>query len=304
LTRLAGFAMYLRQTQQRIGFIVDDGSGLGSTQHAGPDFFWDKFVLLSEVTHPQRWVTAIMFVVILAGGLSLIWTWRRQNHKQDLLAPLWLGWLANMIWFVGLAKTGWPRHLWFGLVLAMLLLCVITVASIRRGLDKARTHGATMSSAWVPLAAGVVLSGLVGWGFAVQPYVWGLTLPDEIVSYWQARQINHKYGASLPWMIIPRAAQGEIVAYLDQLPPEANIYYPAHHKAAEISAQVGRVLYPLDRRPLMEPHASDVALISPTLIGPWQEAGRRAALLEQVRAGCPAPIIANDYYLICPFPSQ
>lgn len=302
LTRLAGFAMYLRQTQQRIGFIVDDGSGLGSAQYVGPEFFWDKFFLLSEVTHPQRWVTAIMFVVILVGGLGFIWHWRRQTQKQDLLALMWLGWLANMAWFVGLAKTGWPRHLWFGLVLAVLLLCVITVASIRLGLEKARTDGALVSLARSPLAAGVLLLGLIGWGFAVQPYVWGLTLPDEIVPYWQAKQINNKYGASLPWMIIPRAAQGEIVAYLDQLPPEANIYYPAHHKAAEIAAQVGRVLYPLDRRPFMEPHARDVALISPTLISPWQEAGRRAALLEQVRAACPQPILANDYYMICPFP--
>jgi hypothetical protein len=304
LTRLTGFAMYVRQAQQRIGFIVDDGSGLGSPQHAGPEFVWDKFFLLTEVTHPQRWVTAIMLIVILVGGVGFIWHWRGQVQKQDLLAPMWLGWLANMVWFVGIAKTGWPRHLWFGLVLAVLLLCVITVASIRLGLERVRTSGAAVSAAGLPLAAGIVLLGLIGWGFAVQPYVLGLTLPDEIVPYWQARQINNKYGASLPWMIIPRAAQGEIVAYLDRLPPEANIYYPAHHKAAEISAQVGRVLYPLDRRPFMEPHADDVALISPTLIGPWQEAGRRAALLEQVWAACPQPIMANDYYMICPFPPQ
>jgi hypothetical protein len=145
---------------------------------------------------------------------------------------------------------------------------------------------------------------LIGWGFASQPHVGGFFIPDEIVPYWREKQLANKYGASLPWLITPRAAQAEAVAFLQRLPPEAHIYYPAQHKAAEISAQVGRVLYPLPRRKWMTPHPQDVALVSPTLIAPWLAPARREALLELVRQDCPQPLLQNDYYMICPLPPE
>ena len=63
---------------------------------------------------------------------------------------------------------------------------------------------------------------------------------------------------------------------------------------------MGRVLYPLDRRQFIEPHPQDVALISPSLIAPWMDPVRREALLALVYADCPEPLMANDYYMICP----
>jgi hypothetical protein len=312
LTRLTNFELYLRHVEQRIKFVLDDGSGVGLQIYSGPEFFWDKFFLLSEVTHPERWVIALVFIAILVGGATLLWLWHSQAYKQNLLALIWLGWLVNTIWFVTLAKTGWPRHFWFGLVLAALLLSVILVellvGGIRRYYSQAeeqkfgpsprRLIGST------PLIGGLLLFAVVAWGFASQPHVWGFFVPDEIVPYWREKQLNNKYGASLPWIIIPRAAQAEVVAYLRQLPPEANIYYPARHKTAEISVQVGKVLYPLNRRKFMKPYSQDVGLIGPSLIAPWLEPVRREALLNLVREECPQPVLSNDYYMICPFPVE
>ncbi len=122
--------------------------------------------------------------------------------------------------------------------------------------------------------------------------------------YWQEKQINEKYSASLPWIIIPRSVQTKIIAYIAQLPPEANVYYPAQHKVAEISALTGRVFYPLDRRQLMQPHSEDVAIIGPSLIAPWMDPIRRETLRDMVQKECPQPTIANDYYMICPFPAE
>ncbi len=306
LTRLAGFEMYLRQAEQRLKFILDDGSGVGLRIHSGSEFFWDKFFVLDQVAHPQRWVTAIIFTAIFAGGIVLLRFWRSQPKKQNLLAPLWVGWLVNTAWFVGLAKTGWPRHFWFGLVLAIMLLCIVVVALLMG--DKGDTKYESRIDSGLPaqgsLGVGIGLLVLIGWGFASQPHVRGFFVPDEIVPYWQQQQIDSKYGANLPWIIIPRASQGEAVAYLRQLPFEANIFYPAQHKAAEISVQVGRVLYPLSRRKFMKAHSQDVALISPTLIAPWMDPVRREALLNLVQEDCPEPILSNDYYMICPLPAE
>lgn len=306
LTRLTDFDSYLLHTQQRVKFILDDGSGVGLQIHSGPEFFRDKFFLLSEVAHPQRWVTAIIFGAILLGSVALLWLWRRHAYRQNLLAPMWLGWLANTAWFVGLAKTGWPRHFWFGLVLAVMLLCVITISLLKGGRlgDWSRFAVLRPSSFvidYLPPVVGVVLLVLIGWGFASQPHVWGVFLPGEIVPYWQQKQLNNKYDASLPWIIIPRQAQAEIVEYIKQLPPEARVFYPGQHKAAEIPPQTGRVHYPLPRRSYLEPQSADVVLIGTSLISPWKEPVQRRDLIQLVEQQCPRPAVKNDYYMICSF---
>jgi hypothetical protein len=294
LTWLAGFDLYLKNAMQRVSFILDDGSGVGLQIHAGPEFWADKFFLLSEVAHPERWVTALIFGAMLLGGPVLLWLWRGQSYRQTLLASLWWGWLVNTAWFVSLAKTGWPRHFWFGLVLAALLLAVLPVALLRQGRGP------------LPSLLGVALLGLMGWGFARQPHVGGFFLPDEIVPYWQEKQIQNKYHASLPWIIIPRADQAAVVAYIRQMPPDAHVYYPGGHKSAELPAQTGRIHYPFSRRnyPGTVPHPDDVVLISPSLISPWLEPGRRRDLLDLVERECPRPALKNDFYRICPVEAQ
>ena len=314
LTSLTNFELYLRQAQQRLQFILDDGSGLGLRIHSGSEFFWDKFFLLSEVAHPQRWVTALIFGAILGGGLLLAWPRRACPSRQNLLVPIWLGWLANTLWFVAVAKTGWPRHFWFGLVLAMLLLSAITAALIQLGLNRptareAEREGSPQLKSRLPasylvarssLITGIMLLVLIGWGFISQPHIWGFFLPDEIVPYWQQKQVAHKYDAGLPWIIIPRAAQAEVVDYIKQLPPEAQVYYPGAHKSAEIPPQTGRIHYPLNRRKYVTPHPADIALIGPSLISPWKDPIQRQDLLDLVEQECPNPLLKNDFYMICP----
>jgi hypothetical protein len=219
------------------------------------------------------------------------------------MMPIWFGWLAHIAWFVIIAKTGWPRHVWFALILTTMLLSAVAVMLLRGSTKSKGTaqQGSGIQSALPKLAGGVLLL-LIGWGFISQPYVGRVFLPDEIILYWQDKQINSKYGASLPWIIIPRAAQAETVAYLQQLPPQAKIYYPAQHKAAEISVLSGRVVYPLNRRQYVKADPQDVVVVSPTLIAPWMDPARRAALLSLVQKDCPRPILANDYYMICPLP--
>jgi hypothetical protein len=308
LSWLTNFELYLLNTDQRLKFLLDDGSGVGLRIHSGPEFFWDKFFLLAEVAHPQRWVTATIFVAILLGGVALLWLWRNQRQKQNLLALMWLGWLVNTIWFVSLAKTGWPRHFWFGLVLAAMLLCIISITFIRYGFEALKRSReekgeSKMNSGLLrilPTVAGGLLLLLIGWGFVRQPHVWGFFLPDEIVPYWQEKQINNKYHASLPWVIIPRAAQAEAVNYIKQMPPEARVYYPAGHKSSEIPPQTGRMHYPLARRNHVTPHPADIVLIGPSIISPWQDPVKRQDLLRLVEQECPNPALKNDFYIICP----
>ncbi|MDM8531494.1 hypothetical protein QUF63_10005 [Anaerolineales bacterium HSG25] len=311
LTSLTSFELYQQNFWQRVKFVLDDGSGVGLQIHAGPEFMWDKFYLLAEVAHPDRWATMFIFMMILCGSLALIYLRRDTPYLQNLLAPMWLGWLANTVWFVSLAKTGWPRHFWFGLVLAILLSSIILISFLKQGNWPTRTtvpknEGESdgryfvriLSHSMLHVSARLMLLFVV-WGFISQPYVWGFYLPDEIVPYWQQKQITNKYHASLPWVIIPRAEQEAVVNYIKQMPAEAKVYFPSGHKNAELPAQTGRLQYPIKRRDLTSAHPQDVALIGPSLISPWMDPVRRADLLRLVRSQCPNPAIENDFYMVC-----
>jgi 4-amino-4-deoxy-L-arabinose transferase-like glycosyltransferase len=295
LTHVSNFEMYLRFMQEKVGMFRNQGSGSGLrlSSQSGPDFMWRKFFMLQEVAHPEPWVTALVFVGILGGGLAVLWLWRGQNYRQNLLTPIWIGWLAHTVWFVVLAKTSWPRHFWFAMILAIILLSVIPIAFLR-------TQEAIGGN--IGKLAGAVLLALIGWGVISQPHVWGVFLPDEIVSYWQQKRVNNNYQATLPWIIIPRTAQNEVVEYIEHMPPEANVYYPFAHKAAEIPPLTGRINYPLDRRryPGVSPHPADILLIHPYLVSSWvHDPVMQQDLLNQVAQVCPQPVLKNDFYMIC-----
>jgi hypothetical protein len=301
LTQIAGFEIYLRRMQQRFDFVLDGGSGLREQTYSGAEFIWDKFFMLSWVAHPERWVTALIFAGIVGGGLAVLFGWRSQLSKHALFGPIWVGWLVNTAWFVGIAKTGWPRHYWFGLILAALLLAVIPLTLVKTGWPSPKPVR-NPSSWWLSLAAGLLLLGLLSWGFVLQPYVWHVYLPDEIVPYWQELHLTNKYRTGLPWIIVPRAAQAEVVEYIKRLPPEANVYYPLAHKGAEIPALTGRIQYPLNRRkyPGVTPNPADVLLIPPVIVSSWtHDPPIWQALQQQVEQACPEPELKNDFYVIC-----
>jgi hypothetical protein len=296
---LTNWELYLSHVRQRLRFVLDQGSGLGLRLHSGPEFMWHKFFILEEVAHPDRWVTALVFAVLLLGGL--LWLWRSERRIQNFLAPIWLGWLANTLWFVSLAKTGWPRHFWFGLMLAAILLAALPFGlmwswwSTKSQADYRVINGSAAG-------LGVLLLGLIGWGMIYQPHVWGFFLPDEIVPYWLERRSHYIDQVSLPWILIPRTAQAEVVDYIKQLPTEANVYYPYAHKGAEIPVLTGRIHYPLARRayPSITPHPDDILLIPSFIVSPWtHDSVMRRELLHLIEQSCPQPVLKNDYYIIC-----
>lgn len=303
LARLAGYEMYLRHAQQRLRFVLDDGSGLGQQIHAGPEFMWRKFFMLEEVAHPEHWVTGLVFTGTLLGGLYLIWLWRNKSYNQNILIPIWLGWLANTAWFVGMAKTGWPRHYWFGLILAVVLLCIISVSLVRLVFeaDQFKQRKTKLGATVI----GVTLLGMIAWGFGSQPYVRGYFLPDEIVPFWLEKRFDYVDLSGLPWILVRRADQAAVVDYISRMPPEANVYYPTAefgHKAAEIPALTGRVNYPFNRRtqPGVVQHPADIVLIPPSVISIWRFAPiTQQELLTMALQACPQPVLKNDSYIIC-----
>ncbi len=304
LVRLTNLELYLRHAQQRLVFVLDDGSGLGLRVHSGAEFMWRKFFMLAEISNRKEWVVIVIFTTILLGGIFLWLVWHKDNFKIGLVAPIWLGWLMNTFWFVSLAKTGWPRHFWFGLILAVMLLCVITFALIQLGWHKSDWQ-VFKPHQFTPMAVGMLLLVFFGWAGSNQPYIWGFFLPKEIVPYWLEQRFDYINLSGLPWILIPRQDETAVVDYINHMPLEANVYYPAldfGHKAAEIAVQTGRIQYPFTRRgyPGVKAHPADVLIIPSSIISEWRfSSATRQELLALAVQTCPEPVLKNENYILC-----
>jgi hypothetical protein len=144
-----------------------------------------------------------------------------------------------------------------------------------------------------------MLLALVAWGFINQAHPFSLFIPETLVADWQQKQIQDPYGASLPWIIIPRTTQTEIVNFIKKMSPESHVYFLGAHKVAELPPLTGRINYPLERRQLMSPQQHDVLILGTSVVSPWMSPlnRRKGDLFAQQQ--CRRPLIENDFYRIC-----
>jgi hypothetical protein len=289
LTRVAGFEMYQQNLQGRIRHFLNEGSGVGAQDYSGAQFFWDKTLIISEISHPHQILSLLTLLLVALGGLVLVWLYRHHRVRQNWVILLGVGWLGNVIWFIGLAKTGWVRHAWFGLILAVMVLCLIFGEALRR---------LRRQPNWPNVALAILTAGILLPGFVAQRDAATFFITDDLVEKWRQKQIAAKY-SRVPWMITPRVEQQRVVDFLQQLPAEGRVFYPANHRAAEIAVQTGKIFYPIDRRDLMSPTESDVILVGVTLISPWKDPGIRHSIIERARVECPNFLYESDYYIIC-----
>src|SRR5439155_13485608 len=123
------------------------------------------------------------------------------------------------------------------------------------------------------------------------------------VNYWQDKQLHNPYQASLPWIIIPRTSQSEIVDYINALPPEDKVYFPGGGKTAELPPLTGRLHYRLGRREFTRADSQDFLVLGSSSISLWQSPDIRRKWLNSVQAQCQRPVVQNDSYKLCALPS-
>jgi hypothetical protein len=295
-----GFEVYVQQVQQRYSVFLVEGSGVGQQATGGSEFFWYKFFLISETSHPNHIFSLISFFLIALGGLWLIWQLKKNQLHQNLVILLWSGWLIHTLWFIIMSENGWVRHLWVALILGTLILSLVWSIGLRYALKQ---------PAWFNLAPVIGISLLIGFNFYSQQPAATWLLADNLVEYWRQKQLTTAH-TGLPWTIIPRAEQEMALTALQQLPSTGHIFYTENYKSAEMAALSGRIFYPIQRRKLMSEAKGDVLLFGPDVISPWRGVGDRpvsqteqqafvAEIIRQIRQKCPKIIFENNYYIIC-----
>jgi hypothetical protein len=243
-----------------------------------------------------------MFAVVLGSGPLLVYLRKtvgpapQEAEVTTWLLLVWCGWLLNTLWFIGLSKIGAIKRDWFALIFAVMLFCGLVGYVWQRVRLK-------------PTGLGVVLAcfltALVGVSFYSQRQLAGFFIPERVIEIWRLNYLRNdtlfgKYEQQLPWIIIPRAQQAEAVNLLAQLPPESHIFYVGNLKVAELPVLVGRIFYPIQRRPFMTQNDNDVVVVGSRDFSPWRKPQALVEPIKQdIRNQCPRLLLENDYYIIC-----
>jgi 4-amino-4-deoxy-L-arabinose transferase-like glycosyltransferase len=299
IAQLFSFDLYLRHWPGRLNFFTTR-SGISEEVASGTEFFWYKFLLISEISHPN-WILSLAFLLIIAAsGPFLIWHFRASRLQQNFVVLLWGGWSAHTLWFIFIAENGWVRRYWVALILAILLLCLVWSILLHRGKTQ---------SNWLNWSLFVAVTLLIGVNLYSQKQVITLIMSDNLVEYWYQKHLAAPR-TQLPEIIVPRKDQENAVIAIQQLPASARVFYPGGHKSAEMGVLTGRILYPLERRAFMPAAQGDVIVVGPSLISPWTKLMERSMnqaerdniinnVRQQVKQECPNPIFENSYYIIC-----
>jgi hypothetical protein len=298
LSRVAGFEAYQLHTAARYVLVRDDSRTDGDTplgsSHA--EFTLAKFLIVSQISHPSLVVSVIVFILILVSGPWLAFYYRERPGIQNLILLIWLGWLIHTAWFVILNRVAWVRHDWYALIFAIMLLCWLAGHFWQR--VKAKPE-------WRTLSASGILAVIMLLSFFSQRHAIGLFIPPSLVETWRLNYLSNdtlvaKYEQQMPWILIPRDQQEEVIDYLTQLPPTSQIFYADKLQVTELAVIVGRVFYPLERRLLMPHSREDVVVIGSRVFSPWRRPQELVEPIKRdIKSQCPQVLLENDYYIIC-----
>ena len=298
IVQLTNFETYQLHAAERISFFEDESHTGGEsfvTTNFG-EFTLAKLLIFSQVSHPHPILGVVMFGLIIASGPVLVYLRSKELIANRIILLFWFGWLTHSLWFLGISKTAWIRRDWFALVLGIALFCWLVGYFIQRARRK---------PAWHNLTAAILLVLLTLINFSGQRQAMGWFIPDSLVETWRLNFLANdtlagKYEQRMPWIIIPRAQQEEVIEYLRQLPAAGKIFYAGNLKVAELPVIVGRIFYPIQRRPFMPHGDEDVVVIGSRAFSPWR---RPQALIEpikqEIKSQCPQLLLENDYYIIC-----
>ncbi|MCP4367905.1 MAG: hypothetical protein GY797_07310, partial [Deltaproteobacteria bacterium] len=187
-------------------------------------YMWDKLLIIREISLFNDGLSFTVLLIIFLSGPFLIWRFYKQPIRRNIVIFLWSGWLTTSLWFVILSQNGWVRHNWYALIFGVFLLSLLT------GYFWQHVNN---SPKWVNRIAALFLTGLILTGFIGQINTANFFTSNELVKRWYSQNLaaNH---TRLPWEIIPRSDQEEVMAVLQQLPPSAHIFYPEGYKSAEM----------------------------------------------------------------------
>jgi hypothetical protein len=282
LTRIAGVFAYLANISSHLIVFVSAGSGLGEN----PISLKDKFKVFSEIGF-SSWEKVILLFCSL---LFLFYSDYRKNKKKKnfLLELLLIYWWVNCCWFLFLNSTGWARHFWPGLFLAVIFMASFLGSIFFNFFSKKNWHALAVMLLFLVIIFQSAPLGLI----------FKADLPEDLTAFWRDKYFEQK-PQGLPLPIFSLAKQKEAVDFIKkEIPKDGQIYYIGGFLVAEIPPLVDRIFYSVARARLVNSKSNYI------IFGPYQASSdwriiSQQSYFDQVKKFCQKELFDNNYYKVC-----
>lgn len=216
------------------------------------------------------------------------------SKKLQLLS--WLLFSAatlSFLWFLSLSTDGWGRHVWQGLIIAMMLF------SITIGL----TLKSKLPSYFLKLLCVLVLILFLLPVLTLKKAESKFFLDKSTITKWQESRWENGQLGFPPLPIFPLKDQQEIITFFSQnIKEKDRIYYQGSLLVAELPPLVDKVFYPLDRYALGQ-YKNRSSALSFLILGPYQKGSLKIvpdSYLESISSTyCQKVVFTNPSYQLC-----
>lgn len=221
------------QNDYRLEFI-QAGSGinlLGQLFRQNAQLLYAKFQIWMDVGSNLPLMFWLAFLAVPFVLLRYL-----RSREKSFGGALYASAAVSFLWFLFLSPDGFGRHVWQGLILAMMLLCVAA------GLMHQHYRPETKQIIWAT-TIGLLLV------FTNYRILYPLPLlPQTVARDWLAARMARGVQGFPPSAVFPLADQKEMVGYFSRhITGNDRIYYIAGFLNAEVSALTGNILFPLAR---------------------------------------------------------
>jgi hypothetical protein len=271
--------------------FTTSGSGVKNLGSLDWSFAGRKLRVWSEVGIQPFWLPWICFFL---SPLLLLKYVRREARR--LMSIIYAGAVVSLLWFVLISPTGWGRHAWYGLVLAMMLVSIVFGTIFTVILRELRKENVLIGL----LILSILGFSLQTYNIEMRPFLNQSTIDKWLITRNGARGFTQGFPHA---PVFSLADQREAVDFFtNTIHKEDRIYYLGWFLVAELSPLVDKVFYPLDRyinNNLTNPEGGSSFLI----FGPYQQCSWRVVpewyLGAAISQLCSNIVFANRSYTLC-----
>jgi hypothetical protein len=272
----------------RLSYNVE-GAGLGTLSsffHQNLTFLYAKFIIWMDIGSNFPFAMWILFLL----SPVIFFRYGKPNEKM-LCSGLYIAAFISFFWFMFISTDGWARHVWQGLIIAMMLISIIA------GLFQRYFHSEFKNVIWVIVC--IVVLVFVNYPvLSVSP-----VLSDSAIATWAVIRVERRLDGFPSNDLYPLHDQEQVITYFDKhIKPQDRVYYVSGFLVAEISPLVDKIFYPLKK--YNNDHQTNLsggksyAILGPYQRGFWTLVPSNYSQ-EVVSIICGKVVMENNSYLLC-----
>lgn len=265
--------------------ILNNGSGLNLGALPDTQFIIQKLGILKELGIKNIFVGWILLILSIAGIHGL------NGMKKNMFILLWISMMTSSVWYVLVSPTGWGRHVWYGLLIGMILSTssITKLDSIKRRIN-----------IFLLVILFSIFCNIMSSTFKMHL---NFSISQTHLDFLNDNRYLYDVQGFPSVPFFSYEDQSDIVKHFNEhIHSNDSVHYLGWFLVAELSPLVDKVFYPFSRY-VNNSYGHEKNGNQYIIVGPYQKGRIKVTsdeyLIEKTQALCSDIVYENDSYLLC-----